>query len=244
MADRLRAFAVHFSLSLMIALASLLLVFRVWYPQPLSVAMGVTHIFLLMLLVDVILGPVLTFVVFKKGKRTLKFDLSVIAALQIGALVYGLNTVAEARPVWLVFTVDRFEAVRPIDLDTRFPEKVNAEYASLSLLGPRWVAAIRPEDRQARSDILLESVVGGPDLQHRPYLYRPLDSAAENINSRALPLKRLEDFNPPTQVVEVLAHWPEADAWLPLMANIKPMVVLVNKQTAEVVAIVDLAPWA
>lgn len=243
MLDRLRAFAVHFSLSLLVALASLFLVFRIWYPSPLSVAMGVTHVFLVMLLVDVTLGPVLTFCVFKQGKKTLKFDLAVIAVLQVGALVYGLHTVAEGRPAWLVFTTDRFDAVRPIDLDSRFSENVAPEYASAPVLGPRWVAAVRPDDVKADSDIVFESVFGGADLQHRPYLYHPIKSVAKDIGSRAQPLERLKEFNSESQVVEVLKQWPEADAWLPLMATVKPMVVLVKKQSLEVVAIVDLSPW-
>ncbi|WP_308366586.1 MULTISPECIES: TfpX/TfpZ family type IV pilin accessory protein [unclassified Microbulbifer] len=244
MLDRLRAFAVHLLLSFLVALATLLLVFQIWYPAPLSVAMGVTHIFLVMLLVDVTLGPVLTFCVFKKGKKTLKVDLAVIAALQVGALIYGLHTVAEGRPVWLVFTTDRFDAVRPIDIDFRFPDKVAPDYASPPVLGPRWVAAVRPDDLQADSDIVFESVFGGADLQHRPYLYRPLNAAVEDISARAQPLDRLEDFNSSSQVADVLKRWPEADAWLPLMASVKPMVVLIKKQSAEIVAIVDLAPWA
>lgn len=243
MADRLRAFAIHFSISFLVALASLFLVFGIWYPQPLSVAMGVTYVFLVMLLVDVILGPVLTFVVFKKGKPTLKFDLAVIAVLQLAALVYGLHTVAQGRPVWLVFTVDRFDAVRPIDLDTRFPEKVAPEYASPSVLGPRWVAAVQAEDPQARSEITFEAALGGMDLQYRPYLYRPLGVAAADITSRALPLPQLENFNSPAQVSAVLKQWPEADAWLPLMASAKPMVVLIEMGTVEIVAIVELNPW-
>ena len=244
MLDRIRAFAFHFSLSLLVALVSLVLVFWVWYPAPLSIAMGVTHIFVLMLLVDVTLGPLLTFCIFKKGKRTLKFDLAVIAVLQVGALLYGLHTVAEGRPAWLVFTIDRFDVVRPIDLDARFPEKVAPEYSSPSVTGPRWVAAARPDNIQADSDIIFESVFGGADLQHRPYLYRPLNTMIREVSARAQSLEQLEDFNSSAQVSDVLKQWPEADAWLPLMASAKPMVVLIKKQTAEVVAIVDLAPWA
>lgn len=46
-------------------------------------------------------------------------DLTVIAVLQLGALSYGLWTVAEGRPAWLVFAVDRFELVRVLDIDKR-----------------------------------------------------------------------------------------------------------------------------
>ena len=244
MSARLKAFSVHLSLSALVALLSLALVFHVWYPAPMSVALGVANIFLLMLVVDVVLGPLLTLVVYKQGKKTLKLDLATIALLQVGALVYGLHVVSEGRPAWVVFSVDRFELVRAMDVDTRFPEKVAPKYRTPPFTGPQWVAAVRPEDPQALSDITLEAVFAGLDLQHRPYLYQPLKVAADDIRIRALPLRQLRKFNSPEQVHAALEKWPEADAWLPLWANVRPMVVLINKSSARVVAVVDLAPWS
>ena len=37
--------------------------------------------------------------------------------------------------------------------------------------------------------------------------------------------------------------YPKADAWLPLKANAIDMVVLVNKESASIIKIVDLRPW-
>lgn len=107
MKQRLIAFLVHLIISIVVAIAAVGLVFFVLYPAPLHTAVGVTGIFLLLLMVDVCLGPVLTFIVYKKGKKTLKMDLAVIAILQFSALVYGLYAVAEGRPAWLVFANDR-----------------------------------------------------------------------------------------------------------------------------------------
>lgn len=244
MIARLKAFAVHLSLSALVALASLALVFQLWYPSLMSVALGVTNIFLLMLLVDVVLGPLLTLLIYRKDKKSLKLDLAAIAILQVGALLYGLHVVAEGRPAWVVFSVDRFDLVRPIDIDTRYSDKVAAEYQTPPLGGPRWVAAIRPTDPQVLSDITLEAVFSGLDLQHRPYLYAPISVAAESIRARALPLEQLSKFNSQEKVGAALQQWPEADAWLPLWANVKPMVVLIDQKSAEVIAIVDLDPWS
>jgi len=244
MVARFRAFAIHLAISALVAAAVLILVFQVWYPGPLSEAVGVTHIFLLLILVDLTLGPTLTLVVYKKGKKSLKLDLAIIALLQLGALAYGLYNVAEGRPAWLVFSADRFDVVRVIDIDTRYADKVSPEYRSPPLSGPRWVAAVQPEDLDARSTITLEAVFAGFDLQHRPYLYQPLSVAADAIRTRALPLEQLGQFNSLEQVKDTLARWPEANAWLPLWANAESKVVLINKESAEVVAIVDLSPWA
>lgn len=43
--------------------------------------------------VDLVMGPLLTLVEFKPGKKSLKFDLTAIALLQAGALLYGLHAV-------------------------------------------------------------------------------------------------------------------------------------------------------
>ena len=69
--------------------------------------------FFLVMSVDVVLGPVLTFAVFNraKGVRHLRRDLAVIGVLQTAALAYGLHTVYIVRPVAMVFEVDRFRLV-------------------------------------------------------------------------------------------------------------------------------------
>ncbi|WP_444919703.1 TfpX/TfpZ family type IV pilin accessory protein [Microbulbifer sp. CnH-101-G] len=247
MLERFKAFSLHLLLSSLVALVSLILVFYIWYPGPLSVAMGVTEIFLLMLAVDVVLGPLLTLIVYKAGKKTLKIDLAVIGVLQIAALLYGLNTVAEGRPVWLVFSADRFDAVREMDLDTRYPEKVANEYSHISLWGPRWVAVERPKDQQQLSDITVEAVFSGLDLQHRPYLYQPLNNSSKQIQKKAHSLFELKKFNSAEEVELALKQWPQANAWLPLWANVKPVVVLVHLYDSgevSVIAVVDLNPWA
>ena len=49
MSKRLKFFLSHLSISLIIALLVIGLVFFVWYPSPLAQAVGVTHIFLMLL---------------------------------------------------------------------------------------------------------------------------------------------------------------------------------------------------
>ena len=239
---RLKAFFLHLCLSGVIALLALWLVFKLWYPAPLHTAVGVTHIFLLLLLVDVILGPLLTLLVYKVGKKTLVFDLAVIAALQLSALGYGVWTVAEGRPAWLVFKADLFDLVRALDIDTRKLEQARPEFRQPSWLGPRWVAAAPPSDSAERNELLFEAVQGGSDVPQRPDLYQPLADNRERVKERLYPLSELQKFNSVDDVQSAISQWPEADAWLPLMAHM-PMVVLLRKETAYVVAVVDLRPW-
>lgn len=238
-----KAFYIHLLVSLFFAFFALFLVFNSWYPAPLHLALGVTHIFLLLIMVDMILGPVLTLIVYKSGKKTLIFDLTVIAVLQLSALAYGLWIVAEGRPAWLVFNVDRFDVVQVVDIDQRNLELASLEYQTPPWFGPKWVGADRSASAEQSNIILFESIFGGPDIAQRPSLYRPLNEFAAAVRNRAQPIERLTDFNDAEVVAEILARWPEASGWLPLMARVQPMVVLLEKGDTKVLGIVPLHPW-
>lgn len=242
MRARLNAFLIHLLISTCIAAAVIGVVFFVWYPAPLHTAAGVTQIFLLLLTVDVVLGPLLTLIVYKTGKKTLIMDLTIIALLQLGALSYGVWTVAEGRPAWLVFGADRFELVRIPDIDQR-NIGTHALYSSPAWTGPQWVGADLPFDLEQRNDIIFESVSGGFDIYQRPNLYRPLQDMKNNIQLHAKELSLLNNYNAAADVQKTLYKYPTATAWLPLRANHQDMVVLMDKNSASVVAIVDLRPW-
>jgi len=240
---RFKAFSIHLLTSGLIALAALLWVFTVWYPAPLHQALAVTHIFLLLIFVDMMLGPVLTLLVYKPGKRTLVFDLIVIAALQLSALGYGLWTVANGRPAWLVFNVDRFDVVQVVDIDERHLELADPAYQAASWFGPEWVGADHSASGEHYNSILFESVLGGPDIAQRPFLYRTLVQFKETMRDKAQPLTRLSDFNDAETVVATLSKWHQASGWLPLMARAQPMVVLLKDDNTDVLGIVALNPW-
>lgn len=240
---QVRAFLIHLAASALLAMMTLMLVFFVWYPAPLHRAVGVTEIFLIVLGVDVVIGPLLTFVVFKPGKKSLRFDLATIVCLQLAAFFYGLWTVAEGRPAWLVFNADRFDLVQAYQVDSRKLDQARPEYRSSSWFGPRWVAAHRPDDAEERKTILFEALTTGIDVAQRPALYRPLSEEAASIKAKAKPLAELERFNPSVEVAKLLAAWPEADAFLPMMCRVQAVTVLLNKESARVIAVVDLNPW-
>jgi hypothetical protein len=243
MAPRICAFLIHFSASSVLALMAAAVVFFVWYPAPMHLAVGVTAIFVLILGVDVVMGPVLTLIVFNKGKKNLRFDLSVIVACQLVAFAYGLWTVAEGRPAWAVFNVDRFDIVQACCVDYRKADQIPANYRHPSWFGPGWVSAKVPTDVEARNTMTFEAVFGHVDLPQRADLYKPLSAEAEQIRAKAFPMERLLKFNSAEEVQAVRQRWPQADSWLPMMSKAKSLTVLLHRETAEVVAVVDLRPW-
>lgn len=244
MPNRVRAFLIHLAGSCCLALVALALVFLVWYPGPLPKAVGMAGIFFMMLGIDVILGPLLTLVVYNPAKKSLRFDLSVIVLLQLVAFGYGLMTIAQGRPAWYVFNKDRFDLAQAMDLDTRYLADARPEYRDTPWTGPRWVAAIAPKDVEKAQALMMESVAGGSDLPQRIDLYVPLADELANVKAKAHALSELSRYNPQASVDDVLKLWPKANAFLPLMARITPMTVLIDKADGTIIAVVDLRPWA
>lgn len=243
MTKRLIFFLSHLSISILLALIIIAWVFLIWYPQPLAQAVGVTHIFLMMVAIDVVLGPILGFFVYKEGKKTLKFDLSVIILIQLSALGYGLYSIAQGRPVWLVYNVDRFELVRNNEIIDTNIQKVQAQFRNPSWFKPKFAAVQIAKNSEERSKNMFEELLGGVSLAQRPERYVGLVQVKPQIQKRAQNLNDLEKYNSKQQVKTVLKEYPSADAWVPLKANAIDMVVLMNKNSAQVVKIVDLRPW-
>lgn len=243
MSKSIKFFLSHLSISLFIAILVMGLVFFVWYPAPLAQAVGVTHIFLMMLVIDVIIGPALSLLVYKEGKKSLKFDLTVIILIQVSALCYGIYSIAEGRPAWLVYTVDRFEVVRNNEIIDDHIQNAQKQYQQPSWLKPQFVAIEFAKDIQQRNDDMFAELLGGVSIAQRPERYVDLSTVKNQIQQRAQKLKVLDKFNNQQQVTKILSQYPQANAWLPLKANAVDMVVLINKEKAKVVKIVDLRPW-
>lgn len=243
--DKFKAFLIHLAISMLIAALSLAIVYFVWNPVPLYKATGITKIFLLMLGIDLVLGPLLTFIVYKKGKKTLKFDLFVIGLLQLIALVYGLYHVYEGRPVWIAYNVDRFDLVRVNEIDTRKIAQAKPEFQILSNTGPKYVAAVIPkDDKEVSQQILFDEIGYGIAPSQRPELYQPLDTIDALLVTKSKPIEELYNYNDKSDVDNILSKYPTATRYLPLKASAINMVVLIDKTEADkVVNIVNLRPW-
>lgn len=114
---KLKATSIHLLLSLMIFAVILYFILFDWYPEPFFTAQGGWQGIQLMAFVDLVLGPSLTFIVFNhlKQRKEIIIDLSLIAVVQMAALVLGGYTVYTQRPIALVFWTDAFYTVTEDD---------------------------------------------------------------------------------------------------------------------------------
>jgi len=239
---RFRAFLIHLIASAVLGLGALVLVFLIWYPSILAQVVGVTHVFILMLVIDVIVGPLLTLIIYKAGKKGLKFDLLMIAIIQIAVFSYGLHTVAVGRPAWLVFSVDQFYLVRAADINSDGIKNAPSQYRHAPWFGPKWVAVKLPDNKEKRHQTITEILSAGHSLFASPQLYEPLANAKEKIQPKLHQLSELNKFNDAKTVQTTLAKWPSARNWLPLWSDRQSFLVLLDKNV-QIVSIVDLNPY-
>ena len=131
---------IHLAISTLLASIVFAIIYFVWYPGALFSAAGGRELFLLIVSVDITLGPLVTLIVFVPGKKGLRFDLAVIATVQLAALAYGVWVLFESRPVWIVYVKDRYELVRANEVDDADRAKAKPPYDGLSITGPKLVA--------------------------------------------------------------------------------------------------------
>jgi hypothetical protein len=246
--SRYKAGSIHLLISIAIGLGVIALMMFVWYPPPLFGALGGLGLMILLVGVDVVLGPLITTIIYKTGKPWLKLDLALIGLLQASALAYGMYVVALARPVLIVFAKDRFELVAAADLDSQQLSTAKfEEFKRFGWLGPKFIAAELPTDPDERSQLLLSTVAGGADIQLLPKYYRPIGSASKEIARRALSLEKLAVLNSKAKSeIEVLQREYAASkveaGFLPLITKGADLTVIVDKAQGTPLRIVDLRP--
>jgi len=198
MRARLKAVGVHFALSLLVALATAACVFGLWFPYPFREIAGGRELFTLVVAVDVVCGPLLTGVAFNiaKPRKELARDLAVIAVIQLAALAYGVHVVAQARPVFVAFEVDRFRVVTPAEVDPLKLSTAPAAFAHFGWTGPQLIAVRVPAPQDADYLQSLDLSLQGLQAAVRPDHWRPYDSQRADVRAKAKPIAALKGAHP------------------------------------------------
>jgi len=243
---RLLAAGIHLLLSILVAALVSLLVFVVWFPSPFAVIAGGTHLFVLLVSVDVVMGPALTAVAASPGKprRELVRDLIVIVLLQLAAFGYGLYSVALARPVALVFEIAEFRVVTAAELEPASLSEAPPGLRELSWRGPKLMAVVKPTDPEE----LLRSVqlgLAGIPLAAVPRYWREYTAFADAAWRAARPVPALLDKYPSSvEAVARIANAARQPAsglrFLPLRARHADWVAIVAAPDARVVGYLPL----
>ena len=187
----------HLLASALVAAVAAGLVFGVWFPYPYREVVGGRELFLIVVAVDVVCGPLLTLVMFNhlKSRRELALDLLLVAMIQLAALAYGLHTVMKARPVYLAFEVDRFRAVTMADVQS---DKLHPELGGLHVIGwtgPRVIGVRQPKDNEEMMRSL-DLSLGGIDPAVRPDWWVSYEEVRPRVLAKARPVFELREKRP------------------------------------------------
>ena len=248
--NRWQAAAIHLSLSALIAATVVTVMLLVWYPPPHFRAMGGEGLLKVIVGVDVTLGPLLTLIVFKPGKWGLKFDLAAIATLQIAALAYGVWITFEARPVYEVFAMDRFDIVSANEIAQADLDAGPPEYRDLPLTGPR-IVGIRFPDKEKNPEEWNKFVfitTTGKDVPQFPRYYLPYADIAADVLKKARPISTLGKDKP--EAADAVRSFvaksgrPESDfVYVPLMGRGDTMTAVLDARDAKIVGYLPIDPY-
>jgi hypothetical protein len=247
MKPRFRAAGVNFAASLAIAAAVFLAAYWVWYPGALFAEAGGRELFFLIAGVQMVLGPLMVFILYVPGKRGLAFDLATVAILQAVALGAGIWVLFESRPVFLVFVKDRFELVRANEIPEAELRKATRPAAEVPLGRPRVVAAVVPGNPDEQFRIMM-SAMSGVDLHYFPQHYVDYEEMKGEVMLKAHPIARLRALNPARagEIDAVEKRLGKSDAelrFLPMRAGKRALAVILDGTRADVVEITALKPW-
>lgn len=269
MRNRFKASGIHFLLSLTIVSIVLSYLVFVLYPQPFYELQDLHKVVVTLICVDIVLGPLLTLIVFNPKKKWLKLDLLAIGLVQVMALSYGVYTSYISRPIYVVFSDDRFNSVTANEYTYLDLKKIpsNNPYLQLPITGPKWLGAIRPDNLSKAEKMDLEfSTALGDGLRVMPQYYVPYEEikpAIKKISKLASTLD-LSENNPifeekskeskkgvPTlEQVKALKRWlsslsiPLSKIGLvPIKGRENYAIIAINIDTVEVIDSVSIDPW-
>lgn len=245
--DKIIAFLIHFAISATVVGIVFVVIYFLWYPKPYYEASAVWEVIRVLVAVDVVLGPLLTLVLFKKGKKTLVMDLSIIALIQISALIYGTSVIYSERPYYVVLSADRFEMVRQKDID-----KSKLQFDQLknkAINRPIFAVATFPNDEKLAADMLQKILwEGEPDIHQRAELLKVYDESKDIILKAAKDVSLLSestDKDKP-ELTAFFKKYPNANenlVFIPLVGKNNDLAMVLDKETALPVETVSVNPW-
>jgi hypothetical protein len=240
---KLKAAGIHLLISILIVSLALSTMYLLWYPGAYFSLMGGKKLIALIALVDIFLGPLLTFIVFKSGKKSLKFDLFCIGLIQIAALAYGVYVMFTARPVFTVFNQDRFQIAAVLDITPNELTKAKKQrWQQLSITGPIIVAIATPDKTNKEAVVFAE--IEKQNLFRYPRLY---DEYKNHLNTAIKAGKSIESLalvsaKNKSAVNEFLSlqNRPESDfLYLPITSELAEMSAILDAKSGDFLAIID-----
>lgn len=206
---KLRATSVSLVVWVIAAVVLVVCTRQFWYPGILFNIDGGLSGVKLIVPIDLVLGPVLMFLIFNPGKapRHRVTDILVVLLIQIGAFGYGLYQVYNAHPVMIAFSEGSFTPVRKSELDRQ--QASAGEFAGLSSNSPPMVFIKKPPKGYfiKMMDLILNQGVG---LHAQAALFDRLAANLDELFKGDALLRSYLQSKAPAQYTELQQRFPEA----------------------------------
>ncbi len=218
-----------------------------WYRWPGWYLTGVLHIIPVVVGVDLVLGPSITFLIAspKKSARELGRDIACIVAVQLVALSYGCVTLWHGRPLYYAFSETELSLVQAAELQPQEVElgrKMNPELAPHWYSLPRWIWAPLPEDPKERDSMVAAAISTGVDVTDRPSYFKEWPQGLPALRKQ---LKKVDDQNYFSgkqrkllrQRMQERGFSPDAPITLPMTGHGVPLLAVFDPKTLEIRAL-------
>jgi hypothetical protein len=244
---RARLFPQRFAATASLLLLAFVVLRFLWFPGGYFPISGITKLFLILVGVNLIVGPGLSMLLYKPGKKGLIFDLIVIACVEIAILGWGMYKILERRPAFVVFAVDRFEAVTISEVDLEPLQ--DSQLAVRPGYTPRLIYAELPTDVDGMNRLIDETVLQGmQDIDRRPEFWKPYAQGMSSIKGAAKPLSALSSSDDVRagSIKRWLARQKlSADEYLylPVQGRTSDGMMLLHADIGYPVAVLAIDPW-
>jgi len=227
---RIKAALVHLLLSILVFSIFLSLVYFVWYPSPFNYTQGISEVVYLMAGIDIILGPLLTLVIFNAAKKGLKFDLAVIAFLQLGALIYGGYIIYSERPAWITFANDQFEVIRIHEIDQSQLIEKNLRIGIFNK--PKEIYVVKPKGEMIK-ELVRRLLSEGKGREREPTLYRAFEQHIDTAFKQSKLFSKHSLLSKKGKTDEASTE-PDIRRWMPVIGKIKDVVAIIDAEKKSV----------
>jgi len=232
---RYKAFAIHLLGSILVLSVIFLLIKVVWYPGTLFTFAAGFDLLRLIVIVDLVIGPLIMLVIFNPKKKYIKLDIAILLLCQIGFMAYGCWTMFVARPVYFAFADNSFYLVRANEIDKKDLAQVKDQrFKQIPLWGPIVVGTKEPDDVKIRNDIVLSSLAG-MGIQDLPQYFVPYNQVLQHVKSAAKTSRELKVDHATKQRVTTYeqSNPHKAVLFLPMLNKQALLIAVVDAKTAQ-----------
>jgi hypothetical protein len=246
MGFRLKAFGLHLLASICALSLILGTLYLGWYHWPGWYLAEVARVVMVMAGVDLVLGPLLTFIVARSSKprRELARDIGIIVAVQLIALIYGTVSLWNGRPLYYAFSESVLQLVQAYDINADewdLGRRQNPELSPHWYSVPRWIWAPLPKDPAEREKMVGTAISGGDDVISMPRYFKPWEQGLPELRAQ---LKKVDAvgyfFGPDKKILKerlrAAGFDPEAADTMVLTGRGRPVLAVFDPKTLTIAA--------